>query len=102
MESVEVLADIGTWRITARVSYSRKTPLNYSVTAMKARPYREDGTLVDEPQGFEALRSMDDADMRAFEAVIDKAVWREFLTNMGPDAGWHEQADAWRAAGEER
>ncbi|MBI4804798.1 MAG: hypothetical protein HY795_06150 [Desulfovibrio sp.] len=102
MRCVEVTADIGTWRIEALVSFPPKAPLHYSVTSMKARPYHEDGTLADDPQGFEALRSMDDADMRAFEAVIDKAVWREFVAGMGPDEGWHQRADAWRAAREGR
>jgi len=102
MRTVEVAADIGTWRIEALVSFPRKAPFDYSVTAMKARACLEDGTPADDALGFEALESMDDADMRAFEAAIDKAVWREFLAGMGPDEGWHERADAWRAAGEGR
>lgn len=101
MESVEVLADIGTWRIEAEASFSRRTPLNYSVTRMSARPYAEDGSL-GQPLGFEALRDMDDADMRSFESVIDKAISRATLANLGPDTAWHERADAWRSAREWR
>lgn len=99
MERMEVPFDIGTWKGTAEVTYSPKDITNWSVVAMTAAPYHEDGTLgeaiefIAGRETAERLDLLDEADMTTLGNVIDTAIERH---DMGADAGWHERADAWK------